>query len=113
MTQSDAASTKHPYLLRKFQVGSANSDKVNYSLAQKFFHNKDVKPEVLEAKRQVLKKKQPNILGAEPREWNSSTIADPKIQKDPQHDLKRQLLKVRAGLLDEKVVRPSKFHSDE
>jgi len=109
----EAAATKHPFLQRKFQVGSANSDKVNYSLAQKFFHNKDVKPEVLEAKKAVMKKKQANILGTEPREWNASTIADPRIQKDNTTDLKRQLLKVRAGLMDEKVQKPSRFHTDE
>mmetsp|Transcript_98101 Transcript_98101/g.245879 ORF Transcript_98101/g.245879 Transcript_98101/m.245879 type:complete len:336 (-) Transcript_98101:93-1100(-) len=111
--EASASSTKHPYLQRKFQVGSANSDKVNYSLAQKFFHNKDVKPEVLEAKRQVQKKKQANILGTEPREWNASTIADQRVQKDVTTDLKRQLLKVRAGLMDEYVMKPSRFHTDE
>lgn len=105
---------KHIYLPRKFQVGSKSSDKVNYSLAEKFFHNKDVKPEVLEAKKQVMKKKQANILGTEPREWNSSTIANPRIEKAASGgDLKRQLLQVRAGLMDEKVLKPSKFHTDE
>ncbi len=33
--------------------------------------------------------------------------------QDSKKDLKRQLLQVRAGLLDEKVVKPSKMHSDE
>uniref|UniRef100_A0A6U6L0C8 Uncharacterized protein n=1 Tax=Zooxanthella nutricula TaxID=1333877 RepID=A0A6U6L0C8_9DINO len=113
MALAEAAATKHPYLQRKFQVGSANSDKVNYSLAQKFFHNKDVKPEVLEAKKAVVKKKQANILGTEPRDWNASTIADPRVQKDATVDLKRQLLMVRAGLKDEKVMKPSRFHTDE
>lgn len=111
-----ATAPKHAYLAKKFHVGSANSDKVilvNYSLAEKFFHNKDVKPEVLEAKRYVQKKKQANILGTEPREWNPSTISDPKIHKDASTDLKGQLLMVRAGLMDEKINRPSKMHSDE
>jgi len=111
--EASSASTKHAFLQRRFQVGSANSDKVNYSLAEKFFHNKDVKPEVVEAKKAVTKKKQANILGTEPQEWNESTIANPKVQKDPTVDLKRQLLKVRAGLMDEYVIKPSKFHSDE
>mmetsp|Transcript_71047 Transcript_71047/g.148606 ORF Transcript_71047/g.148606 Transcript_71047/m.148606 type:complete len:339 (+) Transcript_71047:243-1259(+) len=115
MEVSQANETKkHAFLERKFQVGSANSDKVNYSLAEKFFHNKDVKPEVLEAKKQVMKKKQANILGTEPREWNSSTLVDPKAEKDvASRDLKRQLLKVRAGLMDERVAKPSKFHTDD
>lgn len=105
------ASSTHPFLTSKFQVGSAKSDKINYTLAQKVFHSGDVPPEVLEAKRGVLKKKQANILGTEPREWNASTIADPRIQKEVYKDLKRQLLKVRAGLMDEKVLKPSKSHS--
>lgn len=110
----EASSTgSHPYLQRKFQVGSANSDKVNYSLAQKFFHNKDVKPEVLEAKKTVQKMKSANILGTEPQAWNTSTVADHRVQKDATTDLKRQLLKVRAGLMDEKVIKPSRFHTDE
>merc|ERR1719230_261032 len=108
-----ASSSTHKYLTSKFQVGSAKSDKINYTLAQKVFHSGDVPKEVLEAKRQVQKKKQANILGTEPREWNQSTIADQKVQKDVTKDLKRQLLKVRAGLMDEYVRKPSKFHTDE
>jgi len=104
----------HPYLTSKFQVGSAKSDKINFSLAQKVFHRGDVPEEVLEAKRTVQKKLQANILGTEAREWNMSTAADQKHDKDAtQMDLKRQLLKVRAGLMDEKVLKPSKFHTDE
>jgi hypothetical protein len=61
----------------------------------------------------VKKTKAPNILGTEPHAWNQSTIADPKIQKDVTKDLKRQLLKVRSGLMDEYVRKPSKFHTDE
>ncbi|CAJ1429098.1 unnamed protein product [Effrenium voratum] len=68
-------------------VGSAKSDKINYTLAQKVFHSGDVPQEVLESKRAVQKKKQPNILGTEKRDWNTSTIADQKIQKDQHKDL--------------------------
>lgn len=68
--------------------------------------------QVLESKRATQKTKVPNILGTEPREWNTSTIADRRVQKD-NPDLKRQLLKVRAGLMDEYVLKPSKMHSDE
>jgi len=82
-------------------------------VAQKVFHSGDVPHEVLASKRQVQKAKKANILGTEPREWNPSTIANQKIQKDVTTDLKRQLLKVRAGLMDEYVVKPSKGHSDE
>lgn len=104
---------KHVYLEKKFHVGSANSFKVNYTLAEKFFHNKDVRPEVLESKRVTQKKKQPNILGTEQRDWNASTISDQKIQKDPSNDLKGRLLKIRAGVGDHRILKPSKFHTDE
>eukprot|EP00933_Yihiella_yeosuensis_P055262 TRINITY_DN539_c1_g2_i1.p1 TRINITY_DN539_c1_g2~~TRINITY_DN539_c1_g2_i1.p1 ORF type:complete len:350 (+),score=77.23 TRINITY_DN539_c1_g2_i1:116-1165(+) len=109
----NTCASTHKYLTSKLQVGSAKSDKIDYSLAQKVFHSGDVPRDVLEAKRAVQKTKQANILGTEPREWNGSTIADQKIQKDVHQDLKRQLLKVRAGLMDEKVQKPSKFHTDE
>lgn len=112
-TQESGATGKHPYLPRKFQVGSANSDKFNYPLAERFFHNKDVKPEVLEAKKTVQKMKSANVLGTEAPGWNTSTIADQKIQKDTNKDIKRQLLKVRAGLMDERTSKPSKHHTEE
>lgn len=107
------SSMTHPYLTSKFQVGSAKSDKINYTLAQKVFHSGDVPHEVLESKRAVQKRKQPNILGTEKRDWNSSTIADQKIQKDVHKDLKRHLLQVRAGLHDERILKPCKAHTDE
>merc|ERR1719506_1589827 len=91
---SNLATQKHTFLQSKFVVGSARSDKVNYSQAQKVFHSGDVKDEALEAKRIVTKKKQPNILGTERDDWNQSTIADQKVQKDRKKDLKRQLLHV-------------------
>ncbi|OLQ07086.1 hypothetical protein AK812_SmicGene9586 [Symbiodinium microadriaticum] len=40
------SSMTHPYLTSKFQVGSAKSDKINYTLAQKVFHSGDVPHEV-------------------------------------------------------------------
>jgi len=105
---------KFKFLTSKFAVGSSRSDRVNYSLAQKVFHSGDIPKEVLEAKRHVQKKKQPNILGTEKDDWNQSTIADPKSwQKDKKPELKRELLKVRAGLMDEKIQKQSKMHSDE
>lgn len=107
------SSMTHAYLTSRFQVGSAKSDKINYTLAQKVFHSGDVPHEVLDSKRAVQKKKQPNILGTEKRDWNSSTIADQKIQKDMHKDLKRHLLEIRAGIHDEKILKPCKAHSDE
>jgi len=103
----------HAFMKSKFQVGSAKSDKINFSSAQKVFHSGDVPPMVLQAKKVVQKKKQPNILGTESHEWQQSTISDPRVQKDVTKDLKRQLLKVRAGLMDEKSLKLSKNHSDE
>mmetsp|Transcript_108467 Transcript_108467/g.317333 ORF Transcript_108467/g.317333 Transcript_108467/m.317333 type:complete len:349 (-) Transcript_108467:44-1090(-) len=108
-----SSSSTHPYLTSKFQVGSAKSDKINFSIAQKVFHVGDVPKDVLDAKRLVQKKKQANILGTEPRSWNQSTIADQRIQRDVNKDLKRQLLKVRAGLMDEYSMKTSKSHSEE
>jgi len=112
-TSSLTQREKHIFLESKFVVGSARSDRINFSSAQKVFHSGDVKHEALEAKRIVQKKKQPNILGTEKDDWNQSSIADPKIQKDPKKDLKLQLLQVRAGLCDERIQKPSKQHTDE
>eukprot|EP00929_Paragymnodinium_shiwhaense_P058543 TRINITY_DN29316_c0_g2_i1.p1 TRINITY_DN29316_c0_g2~~TRINITY_DN29316_c0_g2_i1.p1 ORF type:complete len:369 (+),score=89.53 TRINITY_DN29316_c0_g2_i1:82-1188(+) len=103
---------KHPYLSSTFRVGSVKSQKVNYSLAQKVFHSGDVPQDVLVTKRQVQKSKQANVLGTDPRDWNQSVIADQKIQRDPK-DLKKQLLQVRAGLLDEKSLKVPKNHDDD
>merc|ERR1719316_1793994 len=112
-TSASNQTLKHTFLQSRFVVGSARSDRINFTQAQKVFHSGDVKPEALEAKRTVQKQKQPNILGTEKDDWNQSTIADPKIQKDTKKDLKRQLLQVRAGLMDEKIAKPSKMHTDE
>jgi hypothetical protein len=111
--QTLGKTTTHAFLQSQFKVGSRKSDKINYSLAQKVFHSRDVPKDVIESRKDVQKKKQANILGTEPQEWNTSTIADPKIQKDGTKDLKRQLLKVRAGLMDEKTSKPSKAHTQE
>lgn len=101
MDMQSTTKTK-PFLQRKFQVGSAHSDKVNYTLAQKVFtHNKEDTADKKEAAATFQKA------------WNQSTIADPRVQKDSSTDLKRKLLQVRAGLMDERVVKPPKFHTDE
>lgn len=101
------------FLRSKFQVGSAKSDKINFSSAQKVFHSGDVPSNVATAKKIVIKRKQPNILGTEPHEWAQSTIADPRVQKDVSKDLKRQLLKVRAGLMDDVRLTQPRIHADE
>lgn len=108
-----SASGKHSYLVSKLQVGSYKGDTMNYNLTQKVFHSVDVKREALEAKKVVQRNKQSNILGTERQGWKPSTIADPKVQKDGSKDLKRQLLDIRAGLRDERTLKPSQAHNDE
>lgn len=108
-------SPKHRYLTSKFQVGSAKSDKLNYLLSQKVFHRGDVRKDAIEARRVVHRQKWSNILESEPKDWSASTIAERKAgpKPSPTRDLKRQLLKVRAGLMDEYHIKPSKAHTDE
>mmetsp|Transcript_114310 Transcript_114310/g.323783 ORF Transcript_114310/g.323783 Transcript_114310/m.323783 type:complete len:348 (+) Transcript_114310:100-1143(+) len=108
---SASVSSQRDFLRSKFRHGSAKSDKINFAIAQKVFHSGDVPKDVLEAKWAVQRTKQANILGTEPREWDRSTCAD-RTQKGASKDLKRQLLKVRAGLMDERAVGPSRAHSD-
>lgn len=117
-SKSEQTLVKHSFLKTEFKVGSRKSDKINYSLTQKVFHSRDVPKYVIESRKEVQYKKQANVLGTEPVDWNASTIADPKIQKATttnaeSKDLKRQLLKVRAGLMDEKTSKPSKMHAEE
>lgn len=100
--EATSGTQSRAFLQRKFQVGSANSDKMNYTLAQKVFHKKEDAGDKTKAH-------SPQGPG-----WNSSTIANPKVQKDsPTGDLKRRLLQVRAGLHDERASKPSKAHSPE
>jgi len=104
---TEAFPMKPKFLTAKFQVGSARSDKISYSLAQKVFHTGDVPEKVVLAKKEANQLKNPNILGTEPVAWNQSVISDPRIERgNPQAaaDLKRVLLKVRAGLVDQPKV---------
>jgi len=107
----------HTYLQKRFQVGGASSEqkgeKISYALSQKIFHASDVPADVRQAKQIVHVSKKANILDTEQRAWNHSVIADPRVQKDNNPELKRKLLHVRAGLLDEKIQKPGKMHSDE
>jgi len=100
-----------PFLTAKVQVGTAKTDKISFPQNQKVFHSSDVPPQVRECKKEAHRKRVPNILGTNPYKWNDSTVADPKIQKDVQKDLKRQLLTVRAGLMDELTLKPSQAHA--
>lgn len=111
----DTSPSRHPFLRSKLQVGSAKGDTINHFFGQRVFHSSDVPKEAMEAKRAVQKKKQANILGIEVPDWNQSTVADPRIQKDAV-DLKRQLRRARSGLMDDRTLKPlklSKAHTDE
>mmetsp|Transcript_68421 Transcript_68421/g.164258 ORF Transcript_68421/g.164258 Transcript_68421/m.164258 type:complete len:347 (+) Transcript_68421:116-1156(+) len=107
---SSTSTMKKAFLTSKFQVGSAKSDRINFSLAQKVFHSGDAPREVLESKRAVQKSKQSNVLGIDKQSWNQSTLVDLKDKDGSKKDLKRQLLNVRAGLMDQKDLVPSKQH---
>lgn len=108
-----AETAKKPFLVAKVQVGTAKTDKISFPQTQKVFHSSDVPPHVRACKKEANKNKVPNILGTQPYKWSDTTISDSKIQKDVQKDLKRQLLTVRAGLMDELTLKASKRHSKE
>jgi len=123
-SSSKAVANTHPRIKVKFQVGGAtdpNNTKLSYTLSQKIFHSSNVPSHVREQKQVVSQSKKPNILGTEPRAWNTSTTADHrgleaherKKDKDSNPHLKAKLLQVRAGLLDEKILHPCKMHTDE
>lgn len=104
---ASGAPTSKDYLKAKFQVGSSKSDKINYAFSQKVFHRGDIPQDVLEAKQAVLKSIEPKILETDKREWNQSTLLNhfpvkggPLLVRD-EADLKRKLLQVRAGMMDQ------------
>eukprot|EP00743_Colponemidia_sp_Colp-15_P001980 GILK01002153.1.p1 GENE.GILK01002153.1~~GILK01002153.1.p1 ORF type:complete len:295 (+),score=31.52 GILK01002153.1:272-1156(+) len=84
------------YLKKKFRIGSTHADKINYTNDQKVFHEDDVPLSVKEAKRKVVESKKTDILGVRPATWKASVR--PESAEDS--DLRRTLLKVRAGLMD-------------
>jgi len=105
--ETDVASRTASFVKAKFQVGSAKSDKINYAHSQKVFHKGDIPESVLEAKQDVIKSVEPNILETEEKDWNQSTLLNyfavkggPRLHRE-ESDLKRKLLHVRAGLLDQ------------
>merc|ERR1719465_261632 len=101
------------FLRSKFQVGSCKSDRKTFPPSQKVFHSGDVPPNVLAAKKEVLKSVKPDTLCLERLPWDINTIADPKLreQKDKRKNLKAELLLVRAGLMDEMTM--PKTRADE
>lgn len=60
-----------------------------------------------------------NILGTHQDAWNVSNQAQPRMGKETgfqygeRGQLRRTLQKVRAGLMDQKILAPSKHHSEE
>lgn len=103
---TDTATASNNFLKAKFQVGSIKSDKLTYGFTQKVFHRGDIPQRVLQAKQKVEKSKEPNILEAEQRDWNQSVAVKQKGPLD--NDLKRQLLRIRAGLMDQVEVKSKK-----
>lgn len=88
--------------IREMQVGS-NGSRINYPLLDRVFCGEGLQTS-MGVKREM--KKKPS-LGIESRDWNASTMVEGKETID----LKRRLLKVRAGLAND-VLKPSKALSE-
>jgi hypothetical protein len=73
---------------------------VTYSNADKVFSSADVTRNASILKKDVVNAKRGDILGVKPQSWNQSSKCVPDLQSD-RKDLKHQLLKVRAGLMDQ------------
>eukprot|EP00744_Colponema_vietnamica_P009898 GILI01014036.1.p1 GENE.GILI01014036.1~~GILI01014036.1.p1 ORF type:complete len:320 (-),score=35.59 GILI01014036.1:127-1086(-) len=85
------------FLKTRTVVGGIKTEKLNYTNDQKAFLESDVPAKASDAKQYVVELKKPNILGERKPQWNKST----EVAKTNDLDLKRTLLKVRAGLMDE------------
>eukprot|EP00451_Oxyrrhis_marina_P005690 CAMPEP_0204277234 /NCGR_PEP_ID=MMETSP0468-20130131/29184_1 /ASSEMBLY_ACC=CAM_ASM_000383 /TAXON_ID=2969 /ORGANISM="Oxyrrhis marina" /LENGTH=338 /DNA_ID=CAMNT_0051253979 /DNA_START=24 /DNA_END=1040 /DNA_ORIENTATION=+ len=85
------------HLKASFQIGSTKSDRMNYSRSQKVFAKSDVPEHARALKKEVNRQIRPDTLTTQPS-WNQSTLA---AKEEEPKDLKRTLLKVRAGLMDE------------
>lgn len=107
------------FLKSKFKVGSCKSDKISFNQREKVFHSSDIPENVVDCKKFVQKSKQPNILGVQKDPWNLSTAAQARLEKHQGYQygggtsLKRTLQKVRAGLMDQKTLKDSKYLSEE
>jgi hypothetical protein len=86
------------FLKAKFQVGSFKGDKVNYRNDQVVFSTADTPLRARGAKKEANMSKDPDILGVRKQTWNSSTVLK---NHHSRKDLRRQLQKVRSGLLDQ------------
>uniref|UniRef100_A0A0G4IBJ9 Uncharacterized protein n=1 Tax=Chromera velia CCMP2878 TaxID=1169474 RepID=A0A0G4IBJ9_9ALVE len=73
----------YPYLQTKFQVGSCKGKSISYTLHSKVFHQDDIRPEVSNAKREVIKSiKRPDLMGVTRPPFNRSTHPiEPRIVK--------------------------------
>lgn len=92
-----ATLTKREPLKASFQIGSAKSDRMTYSRAQKVFSKSDVPEYARQMKaKQIASTRPDTLVGKQP--WNQSTLS---AKEEEPKDLKRTLLRVRAGLLDE------------
>jgi len=108
------------FLKSKFKVGSCKSDKITFRQGEKVFHSSDIPEYVGVQKKIVLKSKNTNILGTSKDPWNYSTAAQPRLAKTQEgyqygggSSLKRTLQKVRAGLMDQRTLKDSKYLSEE
>lgn len=99
---------QNTFLQTKFQVGSCKSDRVTYAVDQKVFHSSDVPAPVLEKRKDVNTWKKPDILGVARSSWDQSTVTAPSRKQ-----LARDLLLVRAGLVDQPYVAKQESRKEE
>jgi hypothetical protein len=103
---------QNQYLTAKFQVGSSKSDRVSYKVKDKVFHTGDIRGDVMEKKREVLKSTKPDVLGLARQAWEPSTIADPKVEKQRRKNLKAELIEIRGRQADQPTL-PTKPRDPE
>ncbi|KAF4748154.1 Survival of motor neuron--splicing factor 30 [Perkinsus olseni] len=97
------------FLKTSFQVGSVRADTINYKDADRVFGSSDVPPAMVSCKQAVKNSVRPRILDTLPKPWDISVKAD---EKSVRTDLRRQLLMVRAGLMDQPRWYPRSKHKD-
>ncbi|EER05557.1 hypothetical protein Pmar_PMAR011585 [Perkinsus marinus ATCC 50983] len=88
------------YLKSSVRVGGMHSGKVDYEDNERVFSPVNVPSTVLASRRAVLDSVRPKILDHSPKSWNISVKTD---EKPVRKDLRKQLLMVRAGLMDQPV----------
>ncbi|KAF4664435.1 hypothetical protein FOZ61_000823 [Perkinsus olseni] len=97
------------FLKTSFKVGSVRADTVNYKDADRVFPLSDIPPAIVSFKQAVKSSVRPRILDTLPKPWDVSVKAD---EKPVRKDLRRQLLMVRAGLMDQPLWYPRSKHKD-